>query len=144
MWKQLLESLSSQQTYFPPANNEAIRELEQAFGVALPAELLSLLAESNGVYVNDGLRLIWPVEVILQENIDYRGNPEFKDIYMPFEPLLFFGDAGNGDQFAFVILDGIIRTSHVYAWNHEDDSRNWVAPSVKKYVEWWLNGTIKL
>ena len=60
---------------------------------------------------------------------------------MPFGPLLFFADAGNGDLFA--LLSRIDR-SDVFAWNHEDDSRTWVAPSLAKYLKWLLTGQIKL
>ena len=61
-----------------------------------------------------------------------------------FDPLLFFADAGNGDQFAFVITAGKIRRPDIFAWDHENDSRTWVAPSLAKYLEWWLSGDLKL
>jgi hypothetical protein len=32
----------------------------------------------------------------------------------------------------------------VFVWNHEDDSRTWVAPSLRVYLEWWLTGKIKI
>jgi hypothetical protein len=63
---------------------------------------------------------------------------------MSFNSLLFFADAGNGDQFAFAIRNGQIRSSDVYVWNHENDSRNWVAPSLEKYLTWWLDGSIEI
>jgi hypothetical protein len=91
-----------------------------------------------------GLGLIWPVERIVEDNLSFRSNAEFKELYMPFDHLLFFADAGNGDQFAYSINAGVIRKSDIYAWKHEDDSRVWVAPSLKKYLEWWLNDIIKL
>jgi hypothetical protein len=53
-------------------------------------------------------------------------------------------DAGNGDQFAFPILDGVARRSDVYVWNHEDDSRSWVAASLQAYLEGLLDGTIPI
>ncbi|CAI8713500.1 Alpha/beta hydrolase [Bacillus sp. IT-79MI2] len=31
-----------------------------------------------------------------------------------------------------------------YVWNHEDDSRTWVAPSLKQFIEWWSDGTISI
>jgi hypothetical protein len=61
---------------------------------------------------------------------------------MPFDNLLFFADAGNGDQFAFPIQAGEVRRPDVFCWNHEDDSRIWVAPSLEKYLEWWLTGKL--
>ncbi len=50
------------------------------------------------------------------------GGPDFANLYMPFEAMLFFADAdaGNGDQFAFVIRD---RPADVFVWDHETDSR---------------------
>jgi len=63
---------------------------------------------------------------------------------MPFDCLLFFADAGNGNQFAYLILNGEIRRNDVFVWNHENDSRVWVASSMKQFIEWWLNGTINV
>jgi len=64
------------------------------------------------------------VERIAADNVGFRSNADFRELYMPFDPLLFFADAGNGDQFAFP------RTpprDEVFVWDHEDDSRRWVA-----------------
>jgi hypothetical protein len=32
---------------------------------------------------------------------------------------------------------------NVYAWDHEDDARRCVAPSLKRYLEGWLTGKIQ-
>lgn len=64
----------------------------------------------------------------------------FDGLYMPFDPLLFFAYAGNDDQFAFRWQTARVE---VFAWDHEDDSRRCVAPSLEKYLDWWLNGTLK-
>ena len=61
---------------------------------------------------------------------------------MPFDNLIFFADAGNGDQFAFPIVSGEVRQNKVFVWDHEDDSRRWVAPSLQSYLEWWLTGKL--
>ncbi len=58
--------------------------------------------------------------------------------------LLFFADAGNGDQFAYSVTGGAIRREDIYVWDHEDDSRRCVAPSLLRYLEWWLSGKIHL
>lgn len=104
-----------------------------------------LLHETNGVEGEYGLGLVWPVERIVEDNLDFRKNEGFRDLYMPFGHLLFFADAGNGDQLAFPIhADSLIHRPDVFAWNHEDDSRSWVAPSFEKYLDWWLTGKIEL
>ena len=113
-------------------------------GVSFPDELISILHESNGVEGEFGLGLIWNVEKIRKDNLLFRQFSDYKDIYMPFDHLLFFADAGNGDLFAFSITNGKIQRSDVYAWNHHDDSRQWVAPSLDLYLEWWLNGKLKI
>ena len=107
-------------------------------------ELRSLLLESNGVTGEFGLGLIWPIERLEADNLEYRSNPEFRELYMPFDPLLFFADAGNGDQFAFSILAGEVRRPDVFAWCHESDGRSWVAPTLEQYLERWLAGKIVL
>jgi hypothetical protein len=121
-----------------------LRVVEESLGVSLPGELRELLLESDGVLGEFGLGLVWPLERIERDNRSFRSTPAFRALYMPFDSLLFFGDAGNGDQFAFAILDGAVRNSDVFAWNHENDSRVWVAPSLRSYLEWWLTGRIRL
>jgi hypothetical protein len=58
---------------------------------------------------------------------------------MPFDSLLFFADAGNGDQFAFPITGARVRDD-VFVWDHESDSRRWYAGSLGQYIDWWLSG----
>ncbi|MFD8376978.1 SMI1/KNR4 family protein, partial [Streptomyces sp. NPDC059688] len=85
--------------------------------------------------------LIWSAEQIASDNRTLRDDAALATLYMPFAPLLFFADAGNGDLFA--LLSRIDRLD-VFVWNHETDSRTWVAPSLAKYVEWRLTGKIEL
>lgn len=51
---------------------------------------------------------------------------------MSFDSLLFFGDNGGGDQFGFA------RTGtgmDIFVWDHENDSRMWVASGLGPYLE---------
>ncbi len=50
---------------------------------------------------------------------------------MPFDPFLFFGDNGGGDQFAFVRTP---ERDDVFVWDHETDSRNWISPSLQSFL----------
>ena len=144
MWRELIEQLASECEFYPPASRLDIVKAEHALFISLPDELKSLLSESNGIHGQYGLGLIWPLERIVKDNLSFRHTPDFKEMYMPFDPLLFFADAGNGDQFAFTIRGGTIRCSDVFVWNHEDDSRSWAAPSLKVYLNWWLSGRLKV
>ncbi|MEV6109751.1 hypothetical protein AB0M28_34335 [Streptomyces sp. NPDC051940] len=51
---------------------------------------------------------------------------------MPFEPLMFFGDNGGGDQFAFVRTP---ERDEVFVWDHETDGRYLAEYSLEQYLE---------
>lgn len=123
------------------ASEAAIRACEAGLGQALPQDLGELLRETDGVEGGYGLGLIWPVERIKADNLAFRTNPRFAQIYLPFDPLLFFADAGNGDQFAFMPSD---RPADVFVWDHESDRRTMIAPSLASYLERWLNGILTI
>lgn len=142
MWRDELQKLSKDLTFQSPASDTEIARITHDLGVELPDELREILSESNGVVGEYGLGLLWDGTRIREDNLRFRNASEFPDLYMPFHNLLFFGDAGNGDQFAFTILrDGVTRPD-IFVWNHEDDSRSWIAPSLKTFYVWWLTGKI--
>ncbi len=137
----MVRELLPEATFRAPAATEAVVRCEQRLAVALDGDLRALLRETDGVDDAYGGGLIWPVERIVGDNLAFRTNRDFAELYMPFEPLLFFADAGNGDQFAFVLRDG---RKDVFVWDHENDSRSWVAPDLGRYLTWWLDGTLTL
>lgn len=142
MWKELIQGLTDDYTFYPPASSDDIDAVEQTLDVKLPYELKGLLSETNGVHGEYELGLIWSTEQIQRENLQLRQPSSFEELYMPFDLLLFFADAGNGDLFAFIFLNGKVRRPDIFVWNHENDSRTWVAPSLQRYLEWWLSGKL--
>ncbi|MFI9723860.1 SMI1/KNR4 family protein [Streptomyces sp. NPDC052396] len=124
-----------------PASESSLIRCAAVLGHPLPADLAALLRESDGIEGEYGDGLIWSAERIASENQNLRETTELATLYMPFDPLIFFADAGNGDLFAFLAR---IDRPDVFVWNHENDSRTWAALSLAKYVEWWLAGQIKL
>lgn len=126
----------------PPASPIAITALKRSLNVTLPAELKAFLQETDGLYSDYDIHLMWPVQRIEQENLWFRQEPTLKETCMPFDPLLFFADAGNGDQFAYAIVNGVVPHSRIYVWNHEDDSRTCIAPSLHRFLERWLTGNL--
>ena len=142
MWHDYLNKLTTDLTFFPPAGGQELARIVLELGIELPDELGSILSESNGIHGEYGLGLLWDVSRIIEDNLRFRRSSEFSDLYMPFDHLLFFGDAGNGDQFAFTILRGGVTRSDIFVWNHEDDSRSWIAPSLRTFYDWWLTGKI--
>jgi hypothetical protein len=120
MWKELIEALYPDHEFRSGAAHPALARAEEQLGARLPADLRSLLAESDGVFGAYGLGLVWPTDRIASDNLRFRSQPEVRDNYESFESLLFFGDAGNGDQFAFPIAQGVVRSTDVFVWNHEE------------------------
>jgi hypothetical protein len=142
MWRELVERHYPVHEFRPGATVAAMSEAEGQLGIQLPSDLRGMLAESDGVFGEYGVGLVWPISRIVEDNLSFRSKPEFRELYMPFDPLLFFGDAGNGDQFAFRLVS-VLWDKDIYAWDHENDSRTWAAPSLSRYLEWWADGRIK-
>lgn len=130
--------------FSPAAKVSQIELCERSLGLALPDSLRELLTQSNGIEGQYGLGLVWPVERIERDNLQIRSSSDFAERYMSFDCPLFFGDAGNGDRFAFPIQAGEVRRHDVFMWNHEDDSRTWVASSLDSFREAWLSGHLRV
>lgn len=140
VWTAVFASLPGTAVRTPASETSLIR-CATTLGHPLPADLAALLQESNGIEGEYGDGLVWTAEHIASENQRFREGGDLAALYMPFDPLLFFADAGNGDLFA--LLSRIDRPD-VFVWNHEDDSRTWVAPNLAKYLEWRLAGHIEV
>lgn len=127
MWKEYIQSATSGYHFVKPAIKSDISLIKEKLHVDLPSDLLELFGETNGVFDEYNCPLIWSTNQIIKENLYFRNIEDFKDIYMPFDHLLFFSDAGNGDLFGFPILNGSIQRDDIFVWDHESDSRKWVA-----------------
>jgi len=90
MWRELIQSAGVRRTdkplLHPPATAEDIQRAEAALGVKLPAALIAFLLETNGVDTGYG-EFIWSAQKIAADNIAFRTNPEFSELYMPFDCL---------------------------------------------------------
>jgi len=135
MWSDYISSISNEYSFKAPATNTEIIQIKDRLNVELPEKLLELFSETNGVFDSFGCPLIWSTSHIVKDNLFFRNFGDYKDIYMPFDHLLFFSDNGCGDLFGFKILNGSIQTEDIYVWNHEDDSRTWIAPSLEKFIK---------
>ncbi|MGE7432182.1 SMI1/KNR4 family protein [Bacillus thuringiensis] len=144
-WTNFIKNISTDCKFNPPATEAAITKIENMFQVKLPDELKYFLCETNGVeYSEFNLPLVWNTDRIQKENYDMRSEKFLKEMYMPFDSLLFIADAGNGDLFGYRVLNGWIDNYDIYTWNHENDSRTWVAPSLQIFIEWWYEGKISI
>lgn len=127
-----------------PASEIDIFRAETRLNVKLPVSLIEILKVSNGVQGEYGLGLIWDLDRLVTDNLHFWNNPDFAESYMPFNHVFFIGDAGNGDQFFIPIFKEQAIKEEVYVWNHEDDSRMWIASSIPDYLQGWLDGRISV
>jgi hypothetical protein len=117
--------------FFPPVLPRAIAVAEAELGCALPDDLKQLYSETDGVDAHYGTNLVMPLQEALEENETLRKSPDLRDLYMPFDHMLVFGGAGNGDLFFIPICaDGSLGRG-VFIWDHESDSRSYFANGVK-------------
>ena len=142
MWEDYISTISKEYSFKPPVPKTDITQITRELNVDLPKELLELYNETNGVFDTFNCPLVWSTSQVLEDNLFFRNFIDYKDIYMPFDHLLFFSDNGCGDLFGYRILNGYIHTEDIYVWNHEDDSRIWVASSLEKFIKGWITSEI--
>lgn len=142
MWKDLIQNISTGCIYGEPASIEDIEVLEKLFSIQIPKELRSLLYETNGINDSYGYSLIWSIEKITRENLNL--GERLEDVYLPFNNLLFFADARNGDMFGYSILDRSIEQNDIYLWNHRNNEQTNIAPSLNDFVEDWIRGKLSI
>jgi SMI1 / KNR4 family (SUKH-1) len=138
-WKNLVNSLTDEAEFGPPAEERRLAAVEHSLG-ALPLALRDFLLEADGLTADYSSGMMWSAADVERRNREFRTNPEFRSLYMPFDHLLFFGDDAGGDQFAFVIhADGQIHKRDIYRWEHETDARSWFAAHLEQYLDRRLN-----
>ncbi|MDX2643130.1 SMI1/KNR4 family protein [Streptomyces sp. PA03-1a] len=131
MWKETAAELLPDVAFRPPVDRAALAEAEQRLGRALPAQLAALLLEADGMVGTYGKDVVWSLHRIVEQNLLFWSPDAFPGLYMPFDALLFFGDNGGGDQFAFVQTP---KRPDIFVWDHEDDSRLWAARELDDYL----------
>ncbi|MFD5063540.1 MULTISPECIES: SMI1/KNR4 family protein [unclassified Streptomyces] len=142
MWKETAAGALPDVEFRAPVAAMALAEAERRLGRSLPAQLTALLLETDGIVGEYGTDVVWSLERIVEQNLLFWAPDTFPSLYMPFDPLLFFGDNGGGDQFAFVLTP---ERPDIFVWDHETDSRLWAARELKDYLhrtlagagDWW-------
>ena len=87
----------------PPATEQQIAEAEKSLDIHIPDNLRGLLRETDGIVNVYGLQIIWSTDLIKRNNLDIRQSGLAADTFVQHGNLLFFADAGNGDEYAFLI-----------------------------------------
>jgi hypothetical protein len=147
IWRDLLNdnTLTGLTPGGPPVTPHRLAEIEAFLALTLLPDLRALLTEMDGIYDTSGhYHLIMPAADILATNQLFRDNPAFRDAFQPFDSLLFFGQAGNGDLFAYPVPAHGEPGDTIIAWDHEDNRRRVVAPNLRTFIEDWVSGKIRL
>ncbi|OXS59477.1 SMI1/KNR4 family protein [Rossellomorea vietnamensis] len=138
-WRMYLCSISEECQFKAPATELEMIAVKDIVKVELPVRLAQLYNETNGVYGDYGISFIWSTEQMVRENVLCRvAHQQSGDRYS----LLFFSDAGNGDLFGYLTVNGKIESEDIYIWNHEDGSRRVVAASLKEFIKGWITGKL--
>lgn len=135
-WKQLTKKYAPDAKFARPTTEARLAAVERSLGVRLPSELREFLLEADGFTADYGSRVIWSASHLEEQNRQFRTTAAFKDLYMPFDHLLLFGDHSGGDHFAFAIhADGQIHKRSIFRWDHETDGRSWFAGGLEQFLE---------
>jgi hypothetical protein len=134
MWRELIGSAFTDAKFYIPASDREIGHAEREVGIEFPAELRQLLMETNGASANYSAPLVWSVDEIIAQNRHVRSSADFAKLYQPFTDLFFFGAEGNGDQFAYRVVEGRVSETTIYEWDHETDVRDVFAVDLRDYV----------
>jgi len=144
MWKNYISDISKEYQFKTPATNAELASIKKELNVELPKKLEELYSETNGVFGEYGIYLIWSTEQIVKENLFFRTIHDFRDNMIPLDNFLFFSDAGNGDLFGYQLINGCIQNEEIYVWNHEDDTRTVIASSLEEFISGMINGGISV
>ncbi|MFD7227131.1 SMI1/KNR4 family protein [Streptomyces sp. NPDC059881] len=137
MWKEVAAGAMSEVEFRAPVGAAALAEAERRLDRSLPSQLTELLMETDGMVDEWGSGIVWSLDRIVDQNLLFWSPDSFPGLYMPFDPLLFFGDNGAGDQFAFVLTPA---RPDIFVWDHESDSRLWAARELEDYLHRYLAG----
>jgi hypothetical protein len=88
MWRELVAALFDDVKFNAPARPEDLKIAEERLRVALPEELKALLLESNGLAAYYGTPFVRSTDEIVSQNLLFRQQPEFRDLYAVRLPVL--------------------------------------------------------
>ena len=129
MWKSKILDLNKDNPFSEinhPATETQISEIGLKLKVKIPHELEELLREVNG-----DVTTFLSTEQIIRDNLSLRE----LDSFMPLDVFLFFAENGCGDYFGYAIRKNGEIDDNIFMWDHESDSRKWVAQGLDQFIE---------
>lgn len=142
MWKNYISEIVGDAQFNAPVTEKELRSIKEELNIELPNPLIELYDETNGVE-GPYYSYIWSTEILIKENLSVWSIEELENYKKP-DNLLFFVDAGNGDLFGYLIINGKVESEDIYVWNHENSSQRVVAPTLKEFIKGWYGGGISI
>ena len=143
MWKEYLSNISKECTFRAPATEIELLLIEKELNINLPQKLIDFYHETNGVDGQYSIPFIWSTNQMVRDNLLVRNIEELESYRKP-DNLLFFSDAGNGDLFGYLLVEGKVQSEEIYVWNHEDGSQRVIASSLEDFLKGWISGGISV
>src|SRR5438067_2438889 len=119
------DGLESKALFHPPASIQELADLESQVGTSLPADLRSVLLETNGVMstlkIDDGdwfenMWLLWPTYQIINDNLLMRRESAAGEYEGPFQDLLVFANAGTDGILFANPIEHRVAAPNIMAW----------------------------
>jgi SMI1-KNR4 cell-wall len=132
-WKELASKCIDTPRFRKPVTAETVSKAESVLGRSLPKELISIYHETDGIFDATGANIVSSLSDMVDDNLDLWGKG-YEDVYMSLTSLFAFGGPGNGDRFFIPITPNGNYRRGVYLWNHENDSRTWLANGIKDFL----------
>ena len=144
-WKELITELADKAeqpvSFRFPVEESDLRSVETEFGLVLPQQYRELMLQTNGIFDEYDCPIIDSLDDVRVLNRDARGDDQL--YYMPLDHLFFISSIyGNGDLVGYGLRRDGWQQLALYRWDHEDDSRTWLAPDIKIWFEWMLAGKL--
>ena len=126
-------------SFHSPATEQALQALEREFSITLPEQLRELLLQTDGVDDEFDCPIVDGVPEIAAMNRAARDASH--DHCMPLDHLFFVSSCyGNGDLVGYGLRRDRWPHPALFRWDHEDDSRTWLAPDLKTFLLWGFKG----
>lgn len=142
MWKNYISKIVEDAQFNEPITEKELSSIKEQLKIELPKPLIELYSETNGIK-GPYYSYIWSTEMLIKENLSVWNIEEFENYKKP-DNLLFFVDAGNGDLFGYLIVNGTVESEVIYVWNHEDSTQRIVAPTLRDFIKGWYSGEISI
>jgi hypothetical protein len=135
--KQLRKDQILNYCFYDSVPESQLVEAECKIKIVFPDELKAFYRQTDGIgielvaYPDIGIidYLILPLEKVLEYSWFLHGD------WFAEKNLLFIAPNGNGDYFGYEVVEGRMKSTQIYKWDHEDDSIELYSTSLAMFIQ---------